>query len=207
MPVFKSGSGLAPKWCDLEFFDIVRLGPGQTHTFARVGKKEKLLIGGGRCKVSFEGKSVDAGEGAIVDGELHLNRRRVNRHERQRRPVLGVGNGFADEHVLEPGQADDVAEESDGVRYVGDDEVDRAAETRHSTARQAAEIARDGIVARNQLGLYPRAEQLHATGQWNTNGGWINRHLVGRFGIDPARVKSLGKTLNKERVVEDTGRE
>lgn len=67
MPVFKSGRGLAPKWCDLEFFDIVRLAPGQTHTFARVGKKEKLLIGGGRCKVSFEGKSVDAGEGANLD--------------------------------------------------------------------------------------------------------------------------------------------
>lgn len=67
MPVYKSGRGLAPKWCDLEFFDIVRLAPGQTHAFARVGKKEKLLIGGGRCKVSFEGKSVDAGEGANLD--------------------------------------------------------------------------------------------------------------------------------------------
>ncbi len=32
MPVFKSGRGLAPKWCELEFFDIVRLEPGSTHT-------------------------------------------------------------------------------------------------------------------------------------------------------------------------------
>src|ERR1035437_3280776 len=67
MPVFKSGRGLASSWCDLEFFDIVRLGPGQKHTFGRVGKKEKLLVGGGRCKVSFEGKSVDLGEGANLD--------------------------------------------------------------------------------------------------------------------------------------------
>ena len=43
MPVFKSGRGLAPAWCELEFFDIVRLVPGQSHSFARVGKKEKLL--------------------------------------------------------------------------------------------------------------------------------------------------------------------
>ena len=32
--------------------------------------------------------AVDAGERAVVDGELHLDGRRINRHERQRRAVL-----------------------------------------------------------------------------------------------------------------------
>ncbi len=66
MPVFKSGRGLAPTWCDLEFFDIVRLGPGQKHTFARVGKKEKLLVGGGYCEIVVDGK-------VVVVGSEHAN--------------------------------------------------------------------------------------------------------------------------------------
>ncbi|KKL91983.1 hypothetical protein LCGC14_1889220, partial [marine sediment metagenome] len=35
MPVFKSGRGLAPAWCELECFDIVSLSPGQTHAYGR----------------------------------------------------------------------------------------------------------------------------------------------------------------------------
>lgn len=66
MPVFKSGKGLAPSWCELEFFEIVRLGPGQTHTFARVGKKEKLIVGGGYCQI------VAGGKVAVLGGE-HTN--------------------------------------------------------------------------------------------------------------------------------------
>ena len=34
MPVFKSGEGLAPGWCELEYFDIVSLAPGQTQDYA-----------------------------------------------------------------------------------------------------------------------------------------------------------------------------
>ena len=49
------------------------------------------------------------GERAIVDGELHLNRRRINRDVRQRGAQLGVAYGFTDEHFLEAGEADDVA--------------------------------------------------------------------------------------------------
>ena len=67
MPVFKSGRSAAPAWCELESFDIVRLTPGQSHNFPRVGKKEKLILGGGSCKISFEGKTVEAAEGANLD--------------------------------------------------------------------------------------------------------------------------------------------
>ena len=67
MPVFKSGEGLAPGWCELEYFDIVALAPGQTHTYDRVGIKEKLLVGKGRCTIALAGQAVDAAEGANLD--------------------------------------------------------------------------------------------------------------------------------------------
>ena len=57
--------------------------------------------------------AVLAGERAVVDGEFHLNRRRIDRHERQRGARFRIADGFADEHVFEAGQADDVA----GVRF------------------------------------------------------------------------------------------
>jgi mannose-6-phosphate isomerase-like protein (cupin superfamily) len=66
MPVFKSGKGLAPKWCEMDYFDIVRLSPGQTHKFTRMGPKEKLIVGGGFCEIVADGKVV------IVGGE-HTN--------------------------------------------------------------------------------------------------------------------------------------
>ena len=56
IPIFKSGRGLAPAWCDLEYFDIVTLMPGQTHTYHRVGIKERLLVGKGRCTVAIVGQ-------------------------------------------------------------------------------------------------------------------------------------------------------
>jgi len=41
MPVFKSGKGLAPKWRELEYFEIVELPAGGAHTFERMGRKER----------------------------------------------------------------------------------------------------------------------------------------------------------------------
>lgn len=67
MPVFKSGKGLAPAWCELEYFDIVRLLPGQTRTYERVGIKERLLVGKGRCTITVAGQPVDAAEKAKLD--------------------------------------------------------------------------------------------------------------------------------------------
>ena len=67
MPVFGSGKGQAPAWCELECFDIVRLIPGETHTFERMGRNEKLIVGSGACRVSVGGDVVDAPEGANLD--------------------------------------------------------------------------------------------------------------------------------------------
>ena len=67
MPVFKSGKALAPAWCELEYFDIVKLVPGQTHTYERVGIKERLLVGKGCCTIAIAGQAGDAAEGAKLD--------------------------------------------------------------------------------------------------------------------------------------------
>jgi len=67
MPVFKSGKGLAPDWCELEYFDIVRLKAGESHVFERVGDREKLIVTSGKCKVSTGDRVVDAEQHANLD--------------------------------------------------------------------------------------------------------------------------------------------
>jgi hypothetical protein len=58
--------------------------------------------------------AVLSGERTVVDGEFHLDGRRINRDIRQHRARLGIANRFADEHVFKTGEADDVA----GVRFL-----------------------------------------------------------------------------------------
>jgi len=69
MPVFKSDKGLAPAWCELEYFEIVRLKKGQSHSFERAGKKEKLIVAEGACTITFGGKTLEAEKGANLDIE------------------------------------------------------------------------------------------------------------------------------------------
>ncbi len=64
MPVFRSGQGLAPKWCEMEYFEIVILSAGASHTFEFIGPKERLVVGQGRCRLGFGGQTVTAEEGA-----------------------------------------------------------------------------------------------------------------------------------------------
>jgi len=66
MPVMRSGEA-APEWCELEHFDIVRLKPGEAHRFERAGRKEKLIVGAGRCRVAVGGRIVEAERGANLD--------------------------------------------------------------------------------------------------------------------------------------------
>ncbi len=67
MPVFKSGKGLAPAWCEMEYFDITKLAPGETKVFERVGEKEKVIVCGGKCRIAFGGQVIDAGPNANID--------------------------------------------------------------------------------------------------------------------------------------------
>ena len=68
MPIFQAGPHQAPEWCELERFDIAELKPGETHAFPRVGQREKLIVGKGRCRVAYDHHhEVDAREGANLD--------------------------------------------------------------------------------------------------------------------------------------------
>jgi len=74
MPVFRSGPGQAPDWCEMESFDIVRLLPEEGHTFERMGKKEKLVVVRGECTLFFAGEKMRAREGAILDLNVPVGR-------------------------------------------------------------------------------------------------------------------------------------
>lgn len=67
MPVFKQGEGQAPAWCEMTQFEIVHLAPGQQHTFARIGQKEKLIVGEGSCRIRYGERSTLAERGANLD--------------------------------------------------------------------------------------------------------------------------------------------
>lgn len=67
MPVFRSGAGQAPAWCEMRSFDIVTLQPGESHRYEREGAKEKLIVGRGACRVRVGPETHDAAEGANLD--------------------------------------------------------------------------------------------------------------------------------------------
>jgi mannose-6-phosphate isomerase-like protein (cupin superfamily) len=67
MPVFKSGLGQAPDWCEMVHFEIVDLPVGATHHFDRIAEKEKLIVGRGECRVAFAGQEINAAKGANLD--------------------------------------------------------------------------------------------------------------------------------------------
>lgn len=67
MPVFRSGKNLAPAWCEMEYFDIVRLKEGNTQIFERLGSKEKLFVGEGHCRIAQRNGMTTARPGDIFD--------------------------------------------------------------------------------------------------------------------------------------------
>lgn len=67
MPVFKSSLDLMPTWCELTYFEIVRLGIGDSHTFTWIGPREKVIVGTGRCRMIIAGRSIEAEAGVNMD--------------------------------------------------------------------------------------------------------------------------------------------
>lgn len=67
MPVFRSGKGLAPSWCEMDYFEIVSLSKGETRTLDRFGVKEKLIVGNGECVIYRGGNAVKAKPGTNLD--------------------------------------------------------------------------------------------------------------------------------------------
>ena len=69
MPVFRSGKGSAPNWCEMEYFEIIRLSEGEKHKFGRIGRKEKLILGEGKCQIALGGKELEVETGTNLDLE------------------------------------------------------------------------------------------------------------------------------------------
>jgi len=66
MPVFRSGD-VAPTWCELTFFEIVKIPARARHHFPRREAKEKLIVGRGDCQVNVAGKEHVAEKGSQFD--------------------------------------------------------------------------------------------------------------------------------------------
>jgi mannose-6-phosphate isomerase-like protein (cupin superfamily) len=67
MPVFTSGRGRAPSWCQMQYYDIERLDVGDVHTYGRDGAMEKLIVGAGSGLLRVAGREIAVEEGANVD--------------------------------------------------------------------------------------------------------------------------------------------
>lgn len=76
MPVFRSDRESAPAWCEMEYFEIVELPAGSTHTFRRIGRTEKLIVCAGRCCIASGEQTTVAEAGANLDltaSDQHFN--------------------------------------------------------------------------------------------------------------------------------------
>ncbi len=73
-------------------------------TFVRISFTRRSQM----CRAVTSLPSLPA-SGLSFDGEFHLDGRRIDRDVGQRGARFGITNGFADEHVFEAGEADDVA--------------------------------------------------------------------------------------------------
>lgn len=67
MPVFQSGPGRSPGWCEMEYFEIIKLQPGDRCRIQRTAEKEKLIVTEGMCRFVTGGRSWNAEERAQFD--------------------------------------------------------------------------------------------------------------------------------------------
>ena len=66
MPIIRQSDEL-PAWCEMRFYEICTFSPGQTHTFERVDKKEKIIVDSGKCKIAWGEQTVQAERGTNID--------------------------------------------------------------------------------------------------------------------------------------------
>jgi mannose-6-phosphate isomerase-like protein (cupin superfamily) len=67
MPVFQSGPGLAPAWCEMTVFEIIALPAGQRGQWGRTAPKEKLIIVQGDCRIKVGAEEILTTRGTILD--------------------------------------------------------------------------------------------------------------------------------------------
>jgi mannose-6-phosphate isomerase-like protein (cupin superfamily) len=66
MPVFRSAKGQAPKWCEVEYFEILRLTEKVYRRFEPMSPSEKIVIGRGECSITYADRTVIAKEGGTI---------------------------------------------------------------------------------------------------------------------------------------------
>jgi hypothetical protein len=54
MPVFKSGQGFAPEWCEMQYFETQLVPVGGTYSFNQIGPREKLIVAQGNRRQDRE---------------------------------------------------------------------------------------------------------------------------------------------------------
>lgn len=74
MPIFRNENSHSLEWCELKFFEILRLSHGESHIFPRTGQKEKLFIGVGCCQVTFDKEEIEAAEGQVLSLDFPTGR-------------------------------------------------------------------------------------------------------------------------------------
>jgi hypothetical protein len=65
--LIQKNSPSIPAWCELEHYELVALAPGASYHFAAAGRKQKLIVGQGRCRIAYGGQALLAEEGTNLD--------------------------------------------------------------------------------------------------------------------------------------------
>ena len=66
MPLIKTSADL-PDWCEMQFYEILTLSPGDTHICERAGKKEKIIVDSGNCQITWGDQTLQAERGTNID--------------------------------------------------------------------------------------------------------------------------------------------
>jgi mannose-6-phosphate isomerase-like protein (cupin superfamily) len=66
MPVFGSGPGQAPAWCELEFFEILSCAAGESIELQRVAASEQLVGVTGRFRLASADTEIAGESGSVI---------------------------------------------------------------------------------------------------------------------------------------------
>lgn len=74
MPLIHHSDEL-PDWCEMRFYEILKLSPGQSYSCERVGKKEKIIVDSGICQITWGEQTAQAERGTnldLIEPDIHF---------------------------------------------------------------------------------------------------------------------------------------
>jgi len=96
MPVFRAGYGQAPAWCEMDFFFIYELVEKTTKSFIISGKKERLFICEGKCRIINGDRQKQVKAGEIIDVRNEIGSK-VELKAAESSILIRVGGQWGDE--------------------------------------------------------------------------------------------------------------